>query len=104
LRNTVSQSQRDQILALLQQQRDSIAAQFGVLELSLFGSAARDDMHADSDVDVLVDFRGSTTFDAYFGLKDYLERLLGRPVDLVPRKGLKPRARQHVAQDLIRVT
>lgn len=94
---------RASILALLQEHRDVVSTRFGAKDLALFGSAARDEMRADSDVDVLVDFDGPATFDAFFGLKDYLEELLHRPVDLVTRKGLKPRARQHVERDLIRV-
>lgn len=94
---------RASILALLQEHRDVVSTRFGAKHLALFGSAARDEMRPDSDVDVLVDFDGPATFNAYFGLKDYLEELLRRPVDLVTRKGLKPRARQYVERDLIRV-
>ena len=71
--------------------------------MGLFGSAARDELRPDSDIDVLVEFDGPASYDRYFDLKDYLEQLLGRTVDLVTSKGLKPRARQHVEQDLIRV-
>jgi len=95
---------RASILALLQEHRDVISTRFGAKHLALFGSAARDKMRPDSDVDVLVDFGGPATFDGYFDLKDYLEGLLCRPVDLVTSKGLKPRARQHVERDLIRVS
>ncbi len=69
----------------------------------MFGSAARDELRADSDVDVLVDFANAPGYDVYFGLKDALEQLLGRPVDLVTASGLKPRARIAVENDLIRV-
>jgi uncharacterized protein len=92
------------ILGLLRQHRDVIATRFGAKHLALFGSAARDEMRPDSDIDVLVDFEGPATFDGYFDLKDYLEGLLCRPVDLVTSKGLKPRARQHVERDLVRVS
>ena len=92
------------ILALLRQHRDVISTRFGAKHLALFGSAARDEMRPDSDIDVLVDFEGPATFDGYFDLKDYLEGLLCRPVDLVTSKGLKPRARQHVERDLVRVS
>jgi uncharacterized protein len=95
---------RASILALLQEHRDVIGTRFGAKHLSLFGSAARDEMRPDSDIDVLVDFDGPATFDGYFDLKDYLEELLCRPVDLVTSKGLKPRARQHVERDLVRVS
>ena len=92
-----------QILALMSSHREEIARRFAVKNLSLFGSAARDEMRENSDVDVLVEFDGPATFDGYMGLKDYLESLLGTTVDLVTEKGLKPRARKHVEQDLIHV-
>jgi predicted nucleotidyltransferase len=94
---------RADILALLHEHRDVFTSRFGATQLALFGSAARDEMRPDSDVDVLVDFGGPATFDAYFELKDYLEQTLGRRVDLVTQKGLKPRARLHVEKDMVRV-
>ena len=94
---------RDDILALLLLHSQTVAERFGASRLALFGSAARDQLHDDSDVDVLVEFVGTATYDAYFGLKSYLEQLLGRRIDLVTEAGLKPRARQSVARDLIRV-
>jgi predicted nucleotidyltransferase len=69
----------------------------------VFGSAARDELHGDSDIDVLVEFAGPATFDGYVDLKTHLQQLFERPVDLVTEKGLKARARQHVEKDLIRV-
>ncbi len=94
---------RASVLALLNDRRDVFLDRFGARQLALFGSAARDQLRPDSDVDILVEFDGPATFDGYFKLKDYLEQLLGRPVDLVTNKGLKPRARAHVERDLIRV-
>lgn len=95
---------RDEILALLRDRQDEIAKRFRAHGLALFGSGARDELRPDSDVDVIVDFDGPASFDTYFALKDYLEALFGRRVDLVSGRGLKKRARQHVEQDLIRVT
>lgn len=69
--------------------RDAIAdlcRQFGVRRLSVFGSAVTDRFDPErSDVDFLVEFaKGSpNSFDTYFGFKEALEELLGRPVDLV---------------------
>lgn len=94
---------RSSILDLLHERRHEMAVRFGARQLGLFGSAARDEMGPDSDIDVLVEFDGPATYDNYFGLKDYLERLLDKPVDLVTSRGLKPRARQQVELDLIHV-
>lgn len=59
----------------------------GVRRLELFGSAARDDFDvARSDLDFLVEFeeaRGGSALDSWFGLKDELESIFARPVDLV---------------------
>lgn len=94
---------RQQILATLAEHRPEIAKRFRVQGLSLFGSAARDELRDGSDIDVLVQFDGPTTYEGYFNLKEYLEALLGRTVDLVTERGLKPRARRHVERDLVRV-
>ncbi len=94
---------RKQILALLAERRQELAARFAVKRLGLFGSAARDELRDGSDIDLLVEFEGPATFDGYFGLKDHLEALLGRPVDLVTERGLKPRARRSVEKDLVGV-
>ncbi len=61
----------------------------GVKSLALFGSVARDEASADSDVDMLVEFEGPATFAQYMDLKFFLEDLLGCPVDLVttPSRG-----------------
>lgn len=63
-----------------------------VRRLSLFGSAGTNAFDPESsDVDFLVEFTDGvhSLFDAYFGLKDDLERLLGYPVDLVMPKSLE---------------
>ena len=75
----------------------------GVKSLSLFGSVARGEERPDSDVDILVEFKGKATFDRYMDTKFYLEELLGRKVDLVTLKAIKPRMKEYVQQDLVHV-
>lgn len=69
---------------------------FGVSELALFGSFARDEARADSDVDVLVTFAGRPNFDNYMGLKLYLEALFSRGVDLAIRSDVRPSLRSRI--------
>ena len=59
---------RADAIALISARREEITRQFGVRSLALFGSVARDEARPDSDVDVLVEFEGPTTFDAHMGL------------------------------------
>jgi hypothetical protein len=76
----------------------------GVLSLSLFGSHARGAVGPESDVDVVVEFDGTPTFDRYMDVKILLEDLLESRVDLVTRASLKPRMRKVVDAEAIRVT
>jgi len=78
-------------------------ARFGVRSLALFGSVARDEARPDSDVDVLVEFDGPTTFDRHMGLLVFLEDLLGCRVDVVTPTGLRPGHREAIEPDLVRV-
>ncbi|HWR51140.1 MAG TPA: nucleotidyltransferase family protein [Bryobacteraceae bacterium] len=70
-------------------------------ELSLFGSAARGEMRPDSDIDLLVEFLPGTEIDLvdYAGLMLDLSGLLGRKVDLVSKKGLRPLIRESVLEE-----
>jgi hypothetical protein len=64
---------------------------------------ARGEEQPDSDIDILVEFRGHATFDRYTDTKFYLEELLGRKVDLVTPKAIKPRMKPCIMQDFIHV-
>ena len=69
-----------------------LCKQHGVCRLELFGSAARGDFeNHTSDIDFLVEFepRATGQFDAYFSLKEDLEALFGRPVDLVVSSAIR---------------
>jgi predicted nucleotidyltransferase len=74
---------------------------YHVKELALFGSAVRDEMGPDSDIDILVEFEpgvrvGLIKFESFV---DELESLSGRRIDLVTKRGLKPWVRPGVLKD-----
>ncbi len=80
---------------LIEQKRTELAMlchRSGARRLDVFGSAARDDFDpTNSDLDFLVEFEDVPPADyakAYFALKEGLEALFGRSVDLVTRNGL----------------
>ncbi|MEI7903158.1 MAG: nucleotidyltransferase family protein [bacterium] len=73
-----------------------------IVELALFGSVLRDDFRPDSDVDVLVSFHPHaqhTLFDMVH-MQEELERLFGRKVDLVSRRGIET-SRNHIRRRAI---
>lgn len=95
---------REAVLRSLQRETPRLSSQFGVKALFLFGSVAKDEAAPSSDVDLLVEFSQPAGYFALFTLQDYLENLLGCPVDLGTPASLKPYMRERVMQEAIRVT
>lgn len=92
---------RDKVLQILRAHWQEIQTRFGVEHLALFGSLARGEARANSDIDLLVRFRVALGYDGYFALKCYLETLLGRRVDLVMQGALREWARPIVEQEAL---
>ena len=92
---------RQQVFELIEQNREAIR-NFGVERLGLFGSCARGESTAFSDLDFVVGLKHKS-FDAYMDLKLFLEELFDCSVDLVLEHTIKPRLRPHIMEDLIDV-
>jgi hypothetical protein len=94
--------ERQQIVRILGTQRQELSRR-GVKTLRLFGSTARDEASAASDVDLLVAFEATPSYSDFMKLRIFLEDLLGVEVDLVTENGLRERVRPQVEQEAIRV-
>lgn len=78
-----------------------LAAQYGATDIRVFGSVARGDADESSDIDLLVRMTpGRSVFDIGGLLMD-LQDLLGRRVDVVTERGLRPRVREQVLRDAV---
>ncbi len=95
--------QRDEVVQILQTHRDELAVRYGVKSLALFGSTARDEATAQSDVELLVKFNRPMGLFGLFELQDHLELLLDCSVDLGTRNGIKPRLRSQILAECIHV-
>lgn len=89
---------RDDVLRVLAQHREELE-ELGVASLSVFGSTARDEARADSDIDVLVEFGEQVGLFEVVAVKEYLEELLRSPVDLVTRDSLKRQIRERILKE-----
>jgi predicted nucleotidyltransferase len=74
----------------------AIASRHGASNVRLFGSVARGEERADSDVDLLIDIAEDRGLRDYLALVDDLESLLGRRVDVVIDRSLSPHFRPFV--------
>lgn len=78
-----------------------LCQRFGVTELAVFGSAVRGQMRPDSDIDVMVEFDPAARIGIlkFQLLAEGLEALVGRKIDLVTKRGLKPWVRPEVLRE-----
>ena len=82
-------------------EKDEIRGRYKAEIKGIFGSYARGDFHADSDLDLLVDFdEGANLFDLV-GLQQFLEEKLGCKVDLVSRRSLRTELRTSILNEMI---
>jgi len=92
---------REEIVRRLNEAR-SVWEPFGVAGIYLFGSAARGEAGADSDIDLLVDFGRAVTLFEFVRLQRRLSEVLRRRVDLVTRAALKPQLRDRILAEAVR--
>jgi hypothetical protein len=95
---------RGQVIALLKQHEPEFHAA-GVSALFLFGSFARDEAHASSDVDAFLELdrrQGFTLFDLV-GLWQCMQDILGVTVDLMTRNAIRPRRRPRIEASALQV-
>jgi uncharacterized protein len=90
---------RDQVLSAIRSRRSQLTA-LGVGSLALIGSAARDELRPDSDVDVLIEYARPVGLEVV-DIKKILEEAVQRPVDLVHKKTVYRLIRDQVLAESI---
>ena len=94
---------RNDILRTLARFRDLKKDEFGIVRIGVFGSVARDEITDASDVDVVVKLDRPDLF-TLVGIKQELEELLHRPIDVVRyREGMNAYLKRRIEQEAIYV-
>jgi uncharacterized protein len=91
---------REEVLARLAEHQADLRA-LDIASLAVFGSVARGEAGPDSDVDVLVKFARPVGIFRFLEVKEYLEAILGRPVDLATYGALKRQFRDTILREAI---
>jgi len=95
---------KERVLSLIEEHKDKIKA-LGVKKLGLFGSFVSGGHHAESDIDLLVEFeQDKKTFDNFIELSFFLEDLFKRRVELVTPEALSPYIGPHIMKEVEYVT
>ena len=79
---------------------EPILRKYGVKRAQAFGSAARNEMRPESDVDIFVSFTKPIDGWSLAGMADELEHVLGRPVDLVTESGISEHFKPYITAEL----
>lgn len=96
-------SSRKNLLKTLNMVKPELANRFFVKQIGLFGSYVRGEQISTSDVDILVEFSCPIGMFKFLELEEYLESILGKKVDLVSKKALKPRIGRYILKEVITV-
>jgi predicted nucleotidyltransferase len=91
-----------EITAILADHKAELELRFKVKALRIFGSYVRGDHTPGSDLDVMVDFAEPVGFE-FIHLADYLEKILGMPVDLTTEDAIKPNRLRYIREHIINV-
>ena len=90
---------RQGVLEKLQEAYPYLESEYGVKRIGLFGSYAKGEAVAASDIDLIVEFERPIGF-KFIELVEYLEYLLGRPVDVLTPAGVDDIRVPHVAEEI----
>jgi predicted nucleotidyltransferase len=90
---------KDEILSRLKELKPTLAKDFAVKEIGLFGSFTNESNTEESDIDILVELERPIGW-KFFSLELYLERLFNRKVDLVTKNALKKQIRDRILNDV----
>ena len=93
----------EEIKQILRQSKPFLKDNYRITEVGIFGSYARGKETESSDVDVIVDYQKPPTLIMLVELKEYLSSLIDMKVDVVTKKGLKPRIKEKVLSEVIYV-
>ncbi len=96
----------DKMMRILKEHKEELERDFSVKKIGIFGSYTREEETPESDVDIYVEFDiKNLTFDRYLELIDYLEKLLGRKIDLITKYGVEtiriPYIKKEIRRSLI---
>ena len=100
---TIKKEIDQEIVKIFSEHKAEIYKKFQVESLAVFGSVSRGSATSDSDIDILVKYQKTPGFFAFLELKQYLENIVGRRVDLVTEGALKKQLRDQIIKEAIRV-
>ena len=93
--------ERERIIGYLQDHKQEFLNNYGIERIGLFGSVMRDELRADSDIDLAIEMTSSKkNLRNFLAFKRELELVFGRSVDVGIESSLKPAVKKSIAKDI----
>jgi len=91
----------EEIKKIISKHKKELKEKYGVKEIGVFGSLVRGELKEESDIDILVEFEKPIGLFKFLELEEYLSNLLGKKVDLVSKKALKPHIGKYILEEVV---
>jgi predicted nucleotidyltransferase len=92
----------EELKKIINEHKKELEEKYKVKSIAIFGSYVRNEQNAESDVDILVEFKEPVGL-LFIHLADYLEEILGIKVDLLTPEAIKPNRKKYIVEKLIYV-
>jgi len=92
----------EELKKIINQHKKELEEKYKVKSIAIFGSYVRNEQNAESDVDILVEFREPVGL-LFIHLADYLEEILSVKVDLLTPEAIKPNRKKYILEKLVYV-
>jgi len=90
-----------EVKEIISKHKEELRKKYGVKEIGVFGSLVRGELKEESDIDILVEFEKPIGLFKFLELEEYLSNLLGKKVDLVSKKALKPHIGKYILEEVV---
>lgn len=93
-----------EIIKILRQNYKVISNTYGVISIAVFGSYAKNKQKKRSDIDIFVELKEKyKTFDNFMELKFFLEKIVGRKIDLLIKESIREELKQRIFKEAVYV-
>jgi predicted nucleotidyltransferase len=93
----------DEIKSIISLHRDELRRAHRIRSISAFGSYVRGEQKRGSDLDLLAEFEGTISLLDLVGAEQYLSKILGVKVDLIPKTDIRSELKARILKEAVRV-
>ena len=93
----------DEIKKILKDLKPELKKKYSVKEIGIFGSVVRNKQKRRSDIDIAVEFNTVPDLITFIDIETFLEKKLGRKVDLVRKKSIRPELKEIILNEMVAV-